>query len=89
MGNDEPFHLYFHKAIFQFGHHNMFRDDLSKASIIDSYPSLPYGRILNFKWNEFVRKIKKRLRHNRWKRKTFKILENWDQPTVKMVMEYL
>ena len=49
----------------QFGHYNMYRQDFEECVFIDVYPSFDIhngrGRIIQFQWNEFLRKIRRYL----------------------------
>jgi hypothetical protein len=49
----------------QFGHYNMYRQDFEECVFIDVYPNFNIhngsGRIIQFQWNKFLRRIKRYL----------------------------
>ena len=77
-------------VMYQFGHHNMFSDELSKAMIIDTYPNfwIEYGngRIITCLWNQFIRHIK----HYLWKKRihTLKMVLFWKRTRRNKLRKY-
>ena len=53
----------------QVSRETMYHPDFSRAKIIDTHPNFwmenGSGRIINYQWNQFLRKIKRYLRNNR------------------------